>query len=182
MYHVQPVHLTNNANGQVQCTVVLMHWAMQSICIGQCNMNTCRQLSVLYFTLLYALYSIVKTKKQVYLHNITGFLCYSFSKDSQLLMLLPSWLKLFVFNPITTLLSNSEIFIPRNALALASLPNLKYKFPKQKYKILKRRRTYQLDRELYIFHQIYIFRNRKKSEWNFQNFSRCMSLEPSNFR
>ncbi len=30
------------------------------------------------------------------------------------------------------LLSNSEIYIPRNALAPASLPNLKYKFPKQK--------------------------------------------------
>ncbi len=46
----------------------------------------------------------------------------------------------------------SEIYIPRNALAPASLPNLKYKFPKQKYKILKstRMRTYKLDRELYF--------------------------------
>jgi hypothetical protein len=59
---------------------------------------------------------------------------------------------------------------------------MKYKFPKQKYKILKSRRTYKLDRELYLFLYIYIFRNRKKSEWNFQNFSRCMSLEPLKFR
>ncbi len=64
------------------------------------------------------------------------------------------------------LLSNSEIYIPKNALAPTSLPNLKYKFPKQKYKILKSRRTYKLKRELYIFLYIYIFRNRKKSEWN----------------
>ncbi len=50
-----------------------------------------------------------------------------------------------------TLLSNSEIYIPRNALAPASLPNLKYNFPKQKYKILKSRRTYKWDKEHYIF-------------------------------
>ncbi len=37
-----------------------------------------------------------------------------------------------------TLLSNSEIYIPRNPLAPASLPNLKYNFPKQKYKNLKK--------------------------------------------
>ncbi len=59
------------------------------------------------------------------------------------------YIHIYIF--IYALLSNSEIYIPRNALAPAALTNLKYKFPKQKYKILKSRRTYKLDRELYIF-------------------------------
>jgi hypothetical protein len=36
------------------------------------------------------------------------------------------------------LLNRSEIYNPRNALASASLPNLKYKFPKWNYKINKK--------------------------------------------
>ncbi len=63
---------------------------------------------------------------------------------------LRSWRHLLQ-NLEAALLSNSEIHIPRNALAPTLLPNLKYKFPKQKYKILKSRRTYKLDRELYTF-------------------------------
>jgi hypothetical protein len=55
---------------------------------------------------------------------------------------------------------------------------LKYNFPKQKYKILKSKRKYKLDRELYIFLKILIFGNRNKSEWNFQNFSKSMNIEP----
>jgi hypothetical protein len=52
---------------------------------------------------------------------------------------------------VTTLLSKFEIYNPRNAPAPASLLNLKYNFPKQKYKILKSKRKYKWDRELYIF-------------------------------
>jgi hypothetical protein len=43
------------------------------------------------------------------------------------------------------------MYNPRNAPALASLPNLKYNFPKQKSKILKSKRRYKWDRDLYIF-------------------------------
>ncbi len=45
---------------------------------------------------------------------------------------------------LTTLLSNSEIYIPRNPLAPAQLPNLKYNLPKQKYKNLKKWEKFQL--------------------------------------
>ncbi len=38
----------------------------------------------------------------------------------------------------STLLSKSEIYNPRRALVLASLPNLKYKFPKWNCKIHKK--------------------------------------------
>ncbi len=42
------------------------------------------------------------------------------------------------FHSFTTLLSKSEIYNPKNALGPASLPNLKYKFPKWNYKICKK--------------------------------------------
>ncbi len=43
-----------------------------------------------------------------------------------------------------TLLSKSEIYNPRNALAPASLPNLKFKFPKRDYNICKGQRSLTL--------------------------------------
>jgi hypothetical protein len=91
----------------------------------------------------------------------------------------PIWCMLYCVR-LATLLSNSEIYIPRNALAPALLWNLKYNFPKQKYKILKSRRTYKWDREFYIFLRfIYLELERHQNE--FSKLSNCMCLEPLNF-
>jgi hypothetical protein len=56
-------------------------------------------------------------------------------------------------------LTRSEIYNPRNALASASLPDLKYKFPKWNYKIHKK--------EIYISNMNFI-----NPEYNFNNKTR----------
>jgi hypothetical protein len=79
------------------------------------------------------------------------------------------------------LLSKSKIYKPRNALAPASLPNLRYNFPKQKYKIIKSKRKYKWDRELYIsLRFLYLEIEIKQNGIHYS--SRCMSLEYGNFK